>query len=118
MHLIKLKDAPKGYKHLEKFVFEVICGPMTETYRERETWGEKRVLEGKYPVHLLRVVSVGGFSLPFETDARTKRQIQEGCEPVHVSKNPTRYDKNNECLIGMTLHLNLDNFTVLSAGEK
>lgn len=106
--LIKLKDAPKGYKHLEKFVFEVICGPMTETYKTEESY---------FDVHILKVVSVGGFSLPYETDARTGRQIQEGHKPLHIAKNPTSYSKNDECLIGMTLHLNLDNFTVLPAGE-
>ena len=113
--LIKLKDAPKGYKHLEKFVFEVICGPMTEKYRT----GKKQtaITEHEYPVHLLKVVSVGGFSLPFETDGRLDGNRRAGIEPFHVSKNPTKYDKNDACLIGMTLHLNLDKFTVLHAGE-
>ena len=116
---IKLKDAPKGYKHLEKFVFEVIAGPMTETYK-RKVAGPVAVeiVEESYPVHLLKVVSTGAFSLPFETDVRLEGDIRSGVPPFHVTKNPTVYDKNDECLVGMTLHLNLDLFTVLPAGEK
>lgn len=106
--LIKLTDAPRGYKHLEKFVFEVICGPVTKAYRRRVT----------YQGHLLRVVCVGAFSLPFKTDGRLERDIRSGIAPFKVAENPTSYSKNDECLIGMTLHLNLDKFTVLPAEEK
>ena len=112
---IKLKDAPKGYRHLEKFVFEVIAGPMTETYRRKV---DGVFTDESYPVHLLRVVSVGRFSLPYETDGRLESDIRAGILPFHVTKNPTQYDRNDECLIGMTLYLNLELFTVLPAGEK
>jgi len=115
---IKLKDAPKGYKHLEKFVFDVICGPMTETYRRKVAClVAVEIVEESYSVHLLKVVSTSEFSIRFETDGRLDRDIKSGIEPFHVTKNPTAYDKNDECLIGMTLHLNLDKFTVLPAGE-
>jgi hypothetical protein len=118
---IKLSNAPKNYKHLEKLVFEVIGesekrvkkdlvqnpengGPM---FLEQETITE---------ITTLKVIKIiGSFSLPFETDCRTNRQKKEGHKPIYLGHNPTVYDKKDNGLIGMVLKLNLDLFTVLPA---